>query len=65
MQCCMSRCKLSELAASGGRGYEESMDAELQEVFNFAISKGVTLFDTADSYGVALTQFCPTNIPLI
>ncbi|CAL5226840.1 g9706 [Coccomyxa viridis] len=32
-------------------GYEESMDAELQEVFNFAISKGVTLFDTADSYG--------------
>ncbi len=41
------------------------MDAELQEVFNFAISKGVTLFDTADSYGVALTQFCPTNIPLI
>ena len=31
------------------------MDAELQEVFNFAISRGVTLFDTADSYGVPLT----------
>lgn len=27
------------------------MDSELQELFNFAISKGVTLFDTADSYG--------------
>ena len=36
------------------RGYEESMDAELQEVFNLAIRKGVTLFDTADSYGVQL-----------
>ena len=33
------------------RGYEESMDTELQELFNFAIKKGVTLFDTADSYG--------------
>ena len=33
------------------RGYEESMDAELQELFNFAIKRGVTLFDTADSYG--------------
>ena len=37
--------------ASLSRGYEESMDAELQELFNFAIKKGVTLFDTADSYG--------------
>lgn len=37
--------------ASLFRGYEESMDAELQELFNFAIKKGVTLFDTADSYG--------------
>lgn len=27
------------------------MDAELQEVFNLAVSKGVNLFDTADSYG--------------
>ena len=33
------------------RGYEESMDAELQELFNFAIRRGVSLFDTADSYG--------------
>ena len=32
-------------------GYDESMDAELQEVFNLAVSSGVTLFDTADSYG--------------
>lgn len=32
-------------------GYEEEMDAELQEVFNLAVSKGVNLFDTADSYG--------------
>jgi len=36
------------------RGYEESMDVELQELFNFAIKKGVTLFDTADSYGAPL-----------
>lgn len=26
------------------------MDGELQELFNYALSKGVTLFDTADSY---------------
>ncbi|KAK9819378.1 hypothetical protein WJX81_001884 [Elliptochloris bilobata] len=32
-------------------GYDESMDSELQEVFNLAVSSGVTLFDTADSYG--------------
>jgi len=32
-------------------GYEESMDAELQQVFNLAVTKGVNLFDTADSYG--------------
>ncbi|KAK9918860.1 hypothetical protein WJX75_007596 [Coccomyxa subellipsoidea] len=32
-------------------GYEEGMDGELQELFNYAISKGVNLFDTADSYG--------------
>ncbi len=35
------------------------MDAELQEVFNFAISKGVTLFDTADSYGAPLICILP------
>eukprot|EP00798_Chlamydomonas_sp_ICE-L_P010050 gene10050-7942_t len=32
-------------------GYDESMDAELQEVFNLAVSSGINLFDTADSYG--------------
>jgi aryl-alcohol dehydrogenase-like predicted oxidoreductase len=29
------------------------MDAELQEVFNFAVSNGVNLWDTADSYGAS------------
>ncbi|BDA49222.1 probable pyridoxal reductase, chloroplastic at C-terminar half [Coccomyxa sp. Obi] len=33
-------------------GYEEGMDGELQELFNYALSKGVTLFDTADSYAL-------------
>ncbi|HLO86381.1 MAG TPA: aldo/keto reductase [Nostocaceae cyanobacterium] len=32
-------------------GYQESMDEQLQAVFNLCISKGVTLFDTGDSYG--------------
>ncbi|GAB2265016.1 Pyridoxine 4-dehydrogenase [Dionaea muscipula] len=32
-------------------GYQESMDSELQQVFNLAVDKGVNLFDTADSYG--------------
>ncbi|GBF91660.1 hypothetical protein Rsub_03964 [Raphidocelis subcapitata] len=32
-------------------GYDESMDPELQEVFDLVVSKGVNLFDTADSYG--------------
>ncbi len=32
-------------------GYEEGMDDELQKVFNLAITNGVNLFDTADSYG--------------
>jgi pyridoxine 4-dehydrogenase len=27
------------------------MDSQLQEVFNFCVSRGVTLFDTGDSYG--------------
>ena len=27
------------------------MDPELQEVFNYVVSTGVNLFDTADSYG--------------
>lgn len=31
--------------------YDEDMDPELQQVFNYAVSKGINLFDTADSYG--------------
>lgn len=32
-------------------GYNEDMDADLQAVFNLCVSRGVTLFDTGDSYG--------------
>ncbi|MFB2922325.1 MULTISPECIES: aldo/keto reductase [Aerosakkonema] len=32
-------------------GYDESMDDQLQTVFNLCVSNGVTLFDTGDSYG--------------
>lgn len=32
-------------------GYDPSMDDQLQAVFNFCVSQGVTLFDTGDSYG--------------
>jgi len=32
-------------------GYDESMDAQLQEVFDVCVGNGVTLFDTGDSYG--------------
>eukprot|EP00271_Cylindrocystis_brebissonii_P006973 TRINITY_DN1999_c0_g1_i1.p1 TRINITY_DN1999_c0_g1~~TRINITY_DN1999_c0_g1_i1.p1 ORF type:complete len:400 (-),score=60.30 TRINITY_DN1999_c0_g1_i1:510-1709(-) len=32
-------------------GYQEEMDAELQEIFNLVVSQGINLFDTADSYG--------------
>lgn len=32
-------------------GYNESMDDQLQGVFNLCVSNGVTLFDTGDSYG--------------
>lgn len=32
-------------------GYEESMDEELQLIFNRAVDVGINLFDTADSYG--------------
>ena len=32
-------------------GYDESMDDQLQQLFNFCVSNGVTLFDTGDSYG--------------
>lgn len=32
-------------------GYDESMDNQLQAVFNLCVSNGITLFDTGDSYG--------------
>ncbi|MEM6254005.1 MAG: aldo/keto reductase [Cyanobacteria bacterium P01_D01_bin.156] len=32
-------------------GYDESMNAGLQQVFNYCVDRGVTLFDTGDSYG--------------
>ncbi|GAA6623821.1 aldo/keto reductase [Scytonema sp. NUACC26] len=32
-------------------GYDESMDSQLQNVFDLCVSCGVTLFDTGDSYG--------------
>jgi pyridoxine 4-dehydrogenase len=32
-------------------GYDESLDDQLQAVFNLCVSNGVTLFDTGDSYG--------------
>ncbi|MEO0837044.1 MAG: aldo/keto reductase [Cyanobacteria bacterium J06642_3] len=31
--------------------YDESMNSQLQQVFNYCVSHGVTLFDTGDSYG--------------
>lgn len=32
-------------------GYQETMDTDLQAVFDHCVSQGVTLFDTGDSYG--------------
>jgi pyridoxine 4-dehydrogenase len=32
-------------------GYDQTMDDQLQSVFNLCVSNGVTLFDTGDSYG--------------
>ena len=32
------------------------MDPELQQVFNYVVSSGVNLFDTADSYGKPVLQ---------
>ncbi|ARV62621.1 aldo/keto reductase [Nostocales cyanobacterium HT-58-2] len=32
-------------------GYDESMDDQLQAVFNLCVNNSVTLFDTGDSYG--------------
>ncbi|MGH1394571.1 MAG: aldo/keto reductase [Trichormus sp.] len=37
-------------------GYHESMDEQLQAVFNLCVSNGVTLFDTGDSYGTGRLQ---------
>jgi len=48
-------------------GYDRSMDRELNAVFDLCVANGVTLFDTADSYGTLqlngrseqlLGQFC-------
>jgi pyridoxine 4-dehydrogenase len=36
--------------------YDKSMDTQLQEVFNYCVSQGVTLFDTGDSYGTGRLQ---------
>jgi len=30
------------------------MDQELQQLFNLVVSKGINIFDTADSYGTDL-----------
>ena len=35
-------------------GYSEDDDAEIQEVFNLVVRKGINLFDSADSYGVPM-----------
>lgn len=32
-------------------GYQTDMDDELQQLFNLVVSRGINLFDTADSYG--------------
>ncbi|KAL6753421.1 NADP-dependent oxidoreductase domain-containing protein [Haematococcus lacustris] len=32
-------------------GYRQEQDAELQQVFNLVVQRGLNLFDTADSYG--------------
>lgn len=32
------------------------MDRELQEVFDLVVSRGINLFDTADSYGMFVTE---------
>ncbi|NEO88316.1 MAG: aldo/keto reductase [Spirulina sp. SIO3F2] len=37
-------------------GYQPEMDAELQQVFNYCVNSGATLFDTGDSYGTGKLQ---------
>ena len=39
-------------------GYDKSMDPELQQLFNLVVSKGVNIFDTADSYGRRCSPDC-------
>lgn len=36
--------------------YDQSQDQQLQQVFNFCVDNGVTLFDTGDSYGTGKLQ---------
>jgi pyridoxine 4-dehydrogenase len=36
--------------------YEQDADEELQKVFNLMVSKGINLFDTADSYGTGALE---------
>ena len=38
-------------------GYDKSMDQELQQLFNLVVSKGINMFDTADSYGTLELNF--------
>lgn len=37
-------------------GYGPEMDDSLQQVFNYCVSQGITLFDTGDSYGTGKLQ---------
>ncbi|GFH12805.1 uncharacterized protein HaLaN_08559 [Haematococcus lacustris] len=37
-------------------GQDKEQDAELQQVFNLVVQRGLNLFDTADSYGTELAQ---------
>lgn len=57
--CCLVRARssgchllcLARLVLQACRGYDDSQDMELEAVFNLAVSRGINLFDTADSYG--------------
>lgn len=42
------------------RGYKESQDLELQEVFDLVTDRGLNLWDTADSYGRAKSTIIPS-----
>ena len=46
------------------RGYKESQDLELQEVFDRVTDKGLNLWDTADSYGEARHMICMNAFPM-